>query len=157
MQSEFIYKAEIEWIGNKGSGTFDYRSYGRSHVIRIPDKEPIQASSDSTFRGEKNKHNPQELFLSSISSCHMLWYLFLCAEEDIVVLEYSDNASGILIMEPDRSGYLKEIILNPSVVVAEQSMIQAGIEMHDRARDKCFLANACSIPILHKPTVKCLQ
>ena len=156
MESELIYKAEIEWTGNKGSGTFDYRSYGRSHIIRVPEKIPIQASSDSSFRGEKNKHNPQELFLSSISSCHMLWYLYLCSEEDVVVLDYADDATGILVMEPDRTGYFKEIILNPTVIVAEESMITSGMEMHDKARDKCFLANACSIPILHKPTVKCL-
>jgi organic hydroperoxide reductase OsmC/OhrA len=74
--------------GNTGTGTADYKTYERSHIISIENKTDIQATSDAAFRGDKTKHNPEDLFLSSFSSCHMLWYLHLCATADINVVPY---------------------------------------------------------------------
>src|SRR5688572_14189864 len=90
------YKLTIKWTGNNGSGTSEYRAYSRSHDMIIDDKQTISCSSDPAFRGDNTKHNPEELFLASISSCHMLWYLHLCAAAGIVVTDYSDNATGIM-------------------------------------------------------------
>jgi len=87
MKGEHHYKTTIRWTGNKGQGTADYRSYERSHTAFIDGKQDILCSSDPAFRGDKTKHNPEELFLVSIASCHMLWYLHLCAEAGVVVID----------------------------------------------------------------------
>jgi organic hydroperoxide reductase OsmC/OhrA len=71
--------------------------YERSHTISVDNKPTLLASSDPAFRGDKNKYNPEELLVASLSSCHMLWYLHLCAEAGVVVLEYEDNATGTLM------------------------------------------------------------
>ncbi|MEG0917940.1 MAG: OsmC family peroxiredoxin, partial [Myroides sp.] len=76
---EHKYQSKIEWTGNKGSGTDNYKNYERSHNVIIENKPIIQGSSDPAFRGEKSKHNPEDLLVSSISSCHMLWYLHFCS------------------------------------------------------------------------------
>ncbi len=80
------YNATIKWTGNKGSGTSNYQAYEREHLICIENKQNIIGSSDPAFRGDKTKHNPEELLLASISSCHMLWYLHLCSEAGVVVI-----------------------------------------------------------------------
>lgn len=80
MKKEHQYNANLVWTGNKGSGTMDYRSYDRDFVIYIDGKPQISGSSDSAFMGDKAKYNPEDLLLASISSCHMLWYLHLCAQ-----------------------------------------------------------------------------
>ena len=73
------YSMCIEWTGNEGKGTESYNSYSRNHSIYGKDKySKILASSDPTFLGDSTKYNPEDLFLSSLSACHMLWYLHLC-------------------------------------------------------------------------------
>ena len=99
MTRQHHYKVTIKWTGNKGKGTKDYRSFGREHTISINEKPDILGSSDPAFLGDKTKHNPEDLLVSSLSTCHMLWYLHLCSETGVVVTEYSDNATGIMVNE----------------------------------------------------------
>ena len=147
------YRTTIEWTGNKGSGTFDYRSYSRSHTIAIEGKPTIQASSDSTFRGERQKHNPEDLFVSSIAGCHMLWYLHLCADAGIIVLKYIDHAIGQMKIHPDGSGQITEIVLSPTVTISPDSDPEVAKSLHKEANKMCFLANSCNFPIRHLPHV----
>ena len=87
---QHAYQVEIIWTGNLGSGTSSYQSYSRDHDVLIKGKEVMHASSDVIFSGDGSKYNPEDLFLSSISSCHMLWYLHLCADAGITfILEES--------------------------------------------------------------------
>ncbi len=153
MSHKHIYRPIVEWTGNKGSGTFDYRSYSRSHTIKIEGKPDILASSDSSFRGEKNKHNPEDLFVSAIAGCHMLWYLHLCADNGVIVLKYKDQAEGTMILEADGTGYFEQIILRPEVTIARDSSEELARSLHKEAHKMCFLANSCKFPILHESVV----
>ena len=145
------YQLTIQWTGNKGTGTSSYSNYDRSHSIFIEGKKEIAVSSDPAFRGDKHKHNPEELFIASLSSCHMLWYLHLCAEAGIIVVDYSDHATGI--MEESTEGVVKfrEVILNPIVTVTEESMIAEANQLHKRANELCFIANSVNFSVLHCP------
>lgn len=75
MNKKHEYKASILWTVAQGGSTKDYKSYSRNHIVSIEGKPTILASSDVAFRGDMERHNPEDLFLSSIASCHMLWYL----------------------------------------------------------------------------------
>lgn len=151
MSAQHKYNLTIQWTGNTGQGTKDYRSYERSHTVLIEGKSDILSSSDPAFRGDHSKHNPEELFLASISSCHMLWYLHLCADNGIVVVNYSDNATGTLQETKNGSGHFTEVTLHPIVTVADQSMIEKANELHKQANEFCFIANSCNFKIHHKP------
>lgn len=97
MSKQHNYNATIKWTGNNGTGTSGYRDYERSHDIIIEDKTIIKGSSDPSFRGDKTKHNPEDMLVSSVSTCHMLWYLHLYSEAGVVVVEYIDNVKGIMV------------------------------------------------------------
>jgi organic hydroperoxide reductase OsmC/OhrA len=84
---EHTYEVVVDWNGNHGTGTSDYRAYGREHTISVGAKPPIPGSSDSAFRGDPARWNPEELLVASLSACHQLWYLHLCAKERIRILE----------------------------------------------------------------------
>src|SRR5690606_27335675 len=129
----------------------DSRLYGRDHKIIVANKPEILASSDSSFRGDKTKHNPEELLLAALSSCHMLWYLDLCADEGIVVVDYIDQASGTMEEKADRSGHFTEVVLHPVVTVAEASMLEKANILHARANELCFIANSVNFPVRHLP------
>ncbi len=157
MSKHHRYKLSLKWTGNKGQGTKDYESYERSHDIDIEGKKKLVCSSDSAFRGDKKKHSPEDLLLASLSACHMLWYLRLCADEKIVVLEYSDDAEGKMIQTSNGAGYFTEVVLNPTVVVAESWMIRKAIDLHKRANEFCFIANSVKFEVYHRPQVTALE
>lgn len=150
---EHNYKAIIEWTGNLGEGTSGYTNYERSHTIQLEDKPIIAASSDPGFRGDSKKHNPEELFLASLSSCHMLWYLHLCSVEGVVVMGYRDETTGKMIEEGNGKGRFTEVTLHPEVTVLEADMVTKAQELHHKANEMCFIANSCNFPVLHKSEV----
>lgn len=141
------YEVAVNWTGNLGSGTLDYRAYSRDHVIGVEGKEEIEASSDPNFRGDDSRVNPEELFLASISSCHMLWYLHLAAVNGITVLEYEDAAKGTMEENAEGGGRFTAVKLSPRVVIAQADKIERAKELHAEAGKKCFIANSINIAI----------
>jgi len=111
MKGHHTYNLTVQWTGNNEQGTSDYHSYQRSHVVLIDNKADILCSSEPAFRGDKTKHNPEELFVASIATCHMLWFLHLCADTGTIVLEYIDNTTGIMQETEDGGGNFTEVIL----------------------------------------------
>ncbi|MFV1883895.1 MAG: OsmC family protein [Balneola sp.] len=148
------YQATIEWTGNLGEGTSGYKSYERSHSIKIDGKAEMEASSDPSFRGDPAKHNPEELFLASLSSCHMLWFLHLCSVEGVIVIEYVDEAHGIMTEEKDGRGRFTKVSLNPVVTVKEERMAAKLDSLHHKANQMCFIANSCNFPVQHNSNYK---
>lgn len=145
------YKATTNWVGNRGTGTSDYKSYSRNHDISMDGKPDLLCTSDPVFRGDKTRHSPEDLLVASLSGCHMLWYLHLCAVNGIVVTEYKDEATGTMRENPDGSGEFTEVTLNPKVTVTEKSMMDKANELHHKAHDLCFIARSVNFPVKHRP------
>jgi organic hydroperoxide reductase OsmC/OhrA len=156
MSKTHIYQTEIRWSGNTGSGTSAYNAYSRNFEISINGKlTTIKGSSDAAFRGDPSRYNPEELLLSALSSCHMLWYLHLCAESGIIVLDYIDRASGIMEELSNGSGQFSEVTLYPEVVVSKNEMIENAYLLHKKAGEYCFIARSVNFPVSHQPMVIC--
>ena len=153
MAKEHRYKLTTVWTGNTGQGTNTYRGYERSLTVVTQNKVDIFCTSDTAFNSDKTKHNPEELFLAAISSCHLLWYLHLCSEAGVIVHEYTDNATGIMVETADGGGRFTEVTLYPQIVVSDVSMIHKAIELHVAANKLCYIANSCNFPIYHKPAI----
>lgn len=144
------YNVWIKWTGNQGQGTRSYQAYSRDHIISIPDKNDIYGSSDPAFRGDKSKHNPEELLVSALSTCHMLWYLHLCAQAGVVVIAYEDQALGVMEEEKHGGGRFIKVTLNPIVTVANTSMVSEAERLHHKANELCFIANSVNFPVMHQ-------
>ncbi len=154
MSKQHHYQVNITWTGNAGTGTSHYKTYERSHAISAHQKAEILASSDPAFRGDPTKYNPEELLVSSLSSCHMLWFLHLCAEAGVVVVDYMDSATGIMEETPDGSGHFTSVTLNPHVTVTEIDMVAKANALHQKANKYCFVANSVNFPVHHIPVCK---
>src|SRR5687767_751981 len=124
------YQLHLEWTGNQGSGTSAYREYSRDHLIKIKGKEDIKGSSDPAFRGDSSRHNPEEFLLMALASCHMLWYLHLCADAGIIVTAYQDTPIGIMLENENGDGQFSKVTLYPKVIVKEKSMQLKSEELH---------------------------
>ena len=154
MNGQHSYAITVKWTGNKGEGTSHYRAYERGHTIIADNKQDISGSSDAAFRGDRSKHNPEDLLVASLSACHMLSYLHLCALGGVVVTGYIDRATGTMVETTDGGGHFTEVTLNPIVTVADNSMIDKANELHKKANELCFIASSVKFPVHHKPTCK---
>jgi organic hydroperoxide reductase OsmC/OhrA len=145
------YQTNLTWTGNQGEGTKKYNSYTRDYTIEILNKLSILGSSDPAFLGDANKHNPEDLLVSSISSCHMLWFLHLASTKGIVVVDYSDKATGVMIEQEDGSGYFESVTLNPIVTITDATRFEETNELHQLANKYCFISNSLNFKVKHHP------
>ncbi len=145
------YSAHLIWDGDN---TTDYTTYNRGHRVLIEGKPVLNATADAAFRGDASVHNPEDLFLTAISSCHMLSYLALCAKHRINVLSYEDRATGIMREDGKGGGRFEEVTLHPVVTIANAEQIERAEKLHERAHELCVIANSCSVPIHHVAEVR---
>lgn len=150
---EHRYEVIVEWTGNRGTGTSDYRAYGRDHTLRAAGKPVIEGSSDPAFRGDPSRWNPEDLLVASLAACHKLWYLHLAAVNGIAVTAYTDTASGLMIEEPATGGRFSEVVLRPVVTVRSGDDAILALRLHADAHAKCFIANSVRFPVRHEPTI----
>jgi len=141
------YKQSILWTGNRGEGTLNYTSYNRDYTIKIEGKNDQYGSADAAFRGDASKINPEDMLLSAISSCHMLWFLHLCADAKITVIEYIDQPEGWMDEIPGNGGKFSKVILHPKVLILEKGREEEANNLHQLAGKKCFITNSCNFPI----------
>ncbi|MBI2516556.1 MAG: OsmC family protein [Opitutae bacterium] len=147
------YEVGVTWTGNDGGGTKTYRSYRRDHEITAAGKAPIAASSDPAFRGDPTRYNPEVLLVASLSSCHMLWYLHLCAVNGVVVVDYRDTATGEMEGNADGSGQFTRVVLRPAVRIAPGSDRAKAVALHEEAHRYCFIARSVNFTVEIEPTV----
>ena len=157
MPASHTYELGLQWTGNTGTGTASYRSYERTHELRAPGKPVLVGSADVAFRGEADRWNPEELLVASLSACHLLSYLHQAAVAGVVVIDYTDEPRGEMVTGTEADGpgggHFVEVLLRPTVVVAEPGMIEVAEGLHDPAHQKCFIANSVNFPVRHAATV----
>ena len=151
MAHEHHFAAKLVWTGAAQGPTKDYESYSREFRIEIEGKPPLSGSADPTFRGDPGKHNPEDLLVASLSACHLLSYLHLCASAGIEVVAYEDQASGRMAIK-DRRMRFTEVTLAPKVTISAGDLEQART-LHEKAHAACFIANSVNFPVLNMPTV----
>lgn len=139
------YTVEVAWSG----ATTDYRSYSRNHEVNVPGLPPIPASADPVIgRGDGSRWNPEQLLVAALSQCHMLWYLHLCTDAGIVVVDYRDSATGI--MSDTR---FTTVTLRPRVTITSADRVDDARALHAQAHKRCFIANSVNFPVTHEPKI----
>jgi organic hydroperoxide reductase OsmC/OhrA len=154
VSNEHEYAAHLIWDGAPArDAKWNYTSYGRRYHVDIVGKQPLDGSADPVFRGDGDKHNPEDLFLAAISSCHLLSYLALCARKGVRVLAYEDEARGVLKLDSSGGGKFESVTLRPHVAIDNEEHRALAMQLHDEAHLQCFIANSCSVPIGHEPVI----
>lgn len=144
-----VFRAITTWDAEESQPTTSYTAYGRSHTVQIAGKPLLAMSADPAFRGDPARHNPEDLLVASLSGCHLLWYLHLCAQAGVVVLRYEDQAEGTMSAEPG-NGRFTEVVLRPRVTIRVGSDHKAALQLHQRAHAECFIANSMNFPVRHE-------
>ena len=146
MTQSHHFSARLTWTGAAKGATSSYESYSRDHVIEVPGKPPLPGSADKVFHGDSSRHNPEDLLVMSLSSCHMLTYLAEAARAGVHVVAYSDDASGTMQLHEGKMRFT-EVSLRPQVGVAAGSDPAQAKRLHEQAHEHCFIANSVNFPV----------
>ncbi len=137
------HHAAIRWT--RQSADFTYESYNRSHELVFKGGEiVVPASSAPAFLGNAERVDPEEAFVASLSSCHMLTFLAICARKRLTVEIYEDKAVGYLEKSETGKLWMARVVLYPRVRFGADCSIDAGIlaHIHHDAHEHCFIANS---------------
>ena len=85
------FTSHIRWTGNRGDGNARYEGYDRRWQLCSPGKPVLDCSNDPLLGGDPLLYNPEDLLITALSSCHMLWFLHLSFNAGIVVMGYEDH------------------------------------------------------------------
>ena len=146
------YTVRTVWSGATAGATRDYRSFSREHAIEVEGKALLKASADPSFRGDAELHNPEDMLVAALSSCHLLSYLALCGLKGVEVVAYEDAAIGVM-EDKGWSGRFTKVTLRPAVTIAKGSDVELAMALHEEAHGVCFIANSVNFPVRHEPVI----
>lgn len=142
-----VYHASLQWI--RTTPDFQYQTFNRTHMIRFGGGHELKASSSPEYFGKAEQVNPEECFLASISSCHMLTFLALAAKSRYVVEEYQDDAEAVLGKNSKGKLSMLNAVLRPKVVFSGEN-IPGPDELkalHEKAHIHCFISNSITTEV----------
>jgi organic hydroperoxide reductase OsmC/OhrA len=148
------YTATVSWSRN--GEAFTDNKYSRGHEWSFDGGLTLRASSSPyvvpRFSDPKGV-DPEEAFVASLSSCHMLTFLFLAAVKKFIVDSYVDEAIGMLAKNAKGKLAMTEVILRPKVVFSGENRpgAEALNELHHRAHEGCFIANSVTTHVRCEP------
>jgi organic hydroperoxide reductase OsmC/OhrA len=145
------YEVNVLWTGNTGTGTSNYRDYGRDHSVTAVGLPLLLGSADRTFHGDRERWNPEQLLVTALAQCHMLSYLHVAVLHGVVITQYEDTATGTMVMNRDGSGQFESVVLHPKIQVADPATEELALSLHAEASAKCFIARSVNFPVRHEP------
>ena len=145
------HRAIVEW--QRGDAAFGYETYSRNHTWQFENGLRVEASAAPDYFGDATRVDPEEAFVASISSCHMLTFLALAARKRWVVDRYRDAAVGTLEKNADGKLAITRVVLHPDVGFAGDTPSTQQIEKaHHQAHEHCFIANSVHTQVDLEPT-----
>lgn len=144
------YRATIDW--KRTSDTFTYETYNRAHEW-IFHSVTVPASTTAEYHGDSSRVNPEEGFIASLSSCHMLTFLAICTKRKLSLDAYRDEAVGYVEKNEQGRIAVTRVILRPQVTWTPGVTVSAADldKMHHHAHDNCFIANSVKTEVTLEP------
>jgi len=148
------YRAQIRW--RRGAAPFMDNRYSRAHTWQFDGLEVPASSSPQVVRLPMSVEaaiDPEEAFVASLASCHMLWFLDLARREGLCVDDYHDEALGLMGRNPAGRIAMLRVTLRPRVVFCGERRPDAGrlSALHHRAHEECFIANSVITEVRVEP------
>ncbi|MEK7316568.1 MAG: OsmC family protein [Candidatus Eisenbacteria bacterium] len=146
------FTCRLVWTGAAKGGATDYEAYSRECRVDFVGKLSIRGTSAPAFRGDPALTNPEDLLVASLSMCHFLSYIALCARKGVNVIAYEDEAVGKM-ERVERTFKFTDVLLKPRVSIAPGSDPELARSLHERAHHECFIANSVNFPVRNEPTI----
>ncbi|WP_223668881.1 OsmC family protein [Kangiella shandongensis] len=146
------YFATINW--SRGDQKFFDNQYSRAHQWSFDGGAVVEASSSPHIvplpHSVESNVDPEEAFVASLSSCHMLFFLSIAAKKRLVVDSYEDEAVGVMGKDEQGKEFVETVTLKPKAVFSGEKQPSAEVleKMHHQAHELCFIANSVKTKVL---------
>lgn len=153
---QHTHTARIEWQRDALEAFTDQR-YSRRHLLRFDGGAVLAGSSSPAMvplpMSDVSAVDPEEMFVASLASCHMLWFLSLAARQGLRVDSYEDDASGDLDRNAEGRFAMTRVILRPRVrFIGENQPSATELQaLHHQAHEACFIANSVKTEVRCEP------
>jgi len=141
------HKTTLTW--KRGDKPFEYQKYSRDHTWKFDGGHEMQASAAPAYLGNPQLVDPEEAFVASLSSCHMLTFLAIAAKKKFVLDEYVDDAVGVMEKNADGRLAITRVTLRQMLKFSgdKQPTAQEIEEMNHAAHEQCFIANSVNTEV----------
>jgi organic hydroperoxide reductase OsmC/OhrA len=140
------HRATVHW--NRNGREFSHKEYSRDHVWKFVGGSEVGASAAPLYLGDPNLVDPEEAFVASISSCHMLTFLALAARDGFVVDDYRDEAVGHMERNEHKRIAITKVTLHPDISWGGTPPSEEQLaKLHEGAHKHCFIANSVTTEI----------
>lgn len=140
------HAVDVSW--NRDGHEFTYRTYSRDHEWRFDGGATVPASANPAFMGSPGPVDPEEAFVASLSSCHMLTFLAIAAKKRLVVDSYDDHAVGVMAENSRGRLAITRVTLHPTIAFSGAEPDAETLErMHHLAHEQCFIANSVTTEV----------
>jgi organic hydroperoxide reductase OsmC/OhrA len=141
------HKVELDW--KLETEDFDIKKYNREHTITFKNGQKIQASAATAYLGKADFIDPEEAFIGSFASCHMLTFLAVASKRGFKISSYEDTAIGVLAKNEQGKMSITNVMLNPNIEFTGDKIPsdEEISDMHDKAHQECFIANSVNSKI----------
>ena len=148
--AEHRYETQLRWSGSTGLG---WENYDREHTITAPPAEPELRLTTGESQGDPAVLNPEQLLVMAASSCQMLSFLHAAAKARIDVVEYEDEATGLMPLDEQPAG-ITEITLRPRIVIAGEASEERVRKLVQTAHEYCYIANSLKSEVAIEPRIE---
>ena len=140
----------VTLLWNRRESGFGYREYSRDHDWIFPNGHILRASAAPKYLGNEDCVDPEEAYVASLSSCHMLTFLAVASMQGFVLDTYEDNAVGALAPNEDKKMVIKTVTLHPKTAFSgdKQPTREELGQLHHKAHEECFIANSVLTEII---------
>ena len=145
------HQVTIDW--KRETPDFEYQTYNRDHNWSFDAGIMVRASANLAYLGNEQCVDPEEAFVASLSSCHMLTFLAIACKKQFTVDGYRDQAVGILAKDTEGNLAVTKVTLRPEVRFSgeKQPTTEELRQLHDRAHHACFIANSVKTEVVVEP------
>lgn len=146
------HRASVRW--KRTSANFTYDTYNRAHEVTFNNGAiVVPGSAAPAFKGDVDRVDPEEAFVGSLASCHMLTFLAICARKRLVVDSYEDDAVGIMEKNSNGKLWVSRVTLRPKIRFADGTSPEAAVlaDIHHKSHDECFIANSVKTIVSVEP------
>ncbi len=145
-----VHRATVRWQAT--DAPFTYEAYSRTHSWGFEGGSVVLASAAPTYRGDPSLVDPEEAFVASLASCHLLTFLAIAVRDGVVVEDYEDEAEGVLAKNEDGRLAVTRVVLRPRATFGGEAPTAETVkQMHERAHAGCFIANSVRTEVVVEP------
>lgn len=140
------HPVQLHW--QRSTPDFDIKSYNRGHAVTFKNGQALSMSAAAAYRGDADMVDPEEAFVASLASCHMLTFLAIAAGRKFTVDSYEDDAVGYLERLDNGRMAMTRVVLRPRITFAGEQPDETALhEMHEKAHSACFIANSVTTAV----------